>query len=259
MTAKRPLAPELRLAERKNQEEALRNKEAEIGALAAEGRKEEFFGQITPLLRPLKDYIKRRLRIAYLNLQIRAPVYTASDILDRVIFAAYENYERKPQDLGLEQWLYQIANEKLDKYVHESERRGERRKSLEGLTKTELSTLEEIPFTADAEGDVVLEEDLDDISYHQRDFTPPGYEENPEEEFEREEQVAQILQALSRVPARDRTVFELFVIEGFSKESVARIMHIPADEVPRITAEVRQQVLDQIQQAGKKQRRKRRA
>jgi RNA polymerase sigma factor (sigma-70 family) len=256
---KQPLAPELRIGERKNQEEALRKKEAELGISAAQGRKEEFFAQITPLLGPLKDYIKRRLRIAYLTLQIRTPIYTTGDILDQVTFTAYENYRHKPPDLTLEQWLYQIANEKLDKYIHGSERREARRRSLEGLTKGELRTLDEIPFTADAEGEFLLPEDLDDISYHQRDFVPPGYEDNPEQEIERKEQITRILHALSRISARDRTVFELFVIEGFSKEAVARNTQLSPDQVPRIAEKVKQHVLDQIQQPDSRQHDERKA
>jgi hypothetical protein len=63
----------------------LREREGRLGKLAAQQKKEEFFNQITPLLQPLKAYIKRRLRVAYLTLQIRKPVYTSDDILDEVI------------------------------------------------------------------------------------------------------------------------------------------------------------------------------
>src|SRR5437868_8441371 len=99
------------------QPQALREKEADLRKLASEGNKEEFFNQVTPLLGPLKSYIKRRLRVAYLTLDIRTPVYTSGDILDRVIFRAYRTFDKKPADLTLEQWLYQLANEILDRYI----------------------------------------------------------------------------------------------------------------------------------------------
>jgi hypothetical protein len=84
-----------RSAKRQQQSDLLQRKEGELKSLAAHGRKEEFFQQILPLLGPLKSYIKRQFRIAYLTLKIRTPVYTSGDILDEVMLAAYENYERK--------------------------------------------------------------------------------------------------------------------------------------------------------------------
>jgi len=141
---------------------------------------------------------------------------------------------------------YRIANEILERYLAKRKSTEARRESLETLTQAELRSLEE-PITADAEGEVVLVEDLDDIEYHQRDFVPPAhYQSDPLAELEREEEALQILQALSRLQERERVVFELFVIEGFSKEAVAKIYHIPPDEVPRMADKVKAQVLREI-------------
>jgi len=88
---------------RREQSEGLGKKEAELGRLASQENKEEFFNQITPLLKPLRSYIKRRLRLAYLTLQIRTPVYTSGDLLNQVILRAYERYGNKPANLTLEE------------------------------------------------------------------------------------------------------------------------------------------------------------
>jgi DNA-directed RNA polymerase specialized sigma24 family protein len=95
----------------------LEKKEAELGRLAAQQNKGEFFNQITPLLQPLRSYIKRRLRVAYLTLQIRTPVYSSDDLLDEVVLHAYEGYGNKPANLTLEEWLYRLANRVVDKYI----------------------------------------------------------------------------------------------------------------------------------------------
>ena len=58
--------------------------------------------------------------------------------------------------------------------------------------------------------------------------------------------MSQILEALSRLPERERTVFELYVIEGFPKEAVARIYYIPPEQVPAIAEKVRAQVQKEI-------------
>jgi RNA polymerase sigma factor (sigma-70 family) len=247
MNAQNNTSPDSSVPRRKQQGEALQQREAKLRRLADQRSKQEFFQQIVPLLQPLKDYIKRRLRIAYLELQIRVPVYTSGDILDKVVLKAYENYSQKPQSLTLEQWLYQLANEKLDRYIEERRHTDARRRSLETLAQTELRALEE-PITADAEGEVLLVEDLDDPEYHQREFAPLAKTDStPEEELEKEEEVEQILLALSHVPEQDRLVFQLFAMEGFPKAAVAAICNISLDEVPRIVKRVRSKVLREIQ------------
>lgn len=216
MSEKEKSKADLRIT-RRERREGLGKKEAELGRLAAQQDKEEFLNQITPLLQPLRSYIKCRLRIAYLTLQIRTPVYSSGDLLDQVVLRAYESYGNKPANLTLEEWLYQLSNKAVDKYISRRKAQEARRKSLETLTQAELRTLEEIPFTADADGEVWFPEELDDSEIPPRDFTAPAYPLDPEKELEKEEEVSQILEALSRVPERERTVFELYVIEGFPR------------------------------------------
>jgi RNA polymerase sigma factor (sigma-70 family) len=248
------------LGARSQQAESLRKKEEELARLAAnrdaqsdrpESNKsqdrEKFFEQVIPLLNPLKSYIKRRLRIAYLDLQIRTPVYTSGDILDRIVLRAYEEYPKKPDNLTLEQWLYRIANEDLEKYLHKRKSTDARRRSLETLQQKELSTLEEQPITADADGEPWLPEDLDDSEIPPREVDAPADADDPEKQLERDEEVSQIVRALSHVPERDRIVFELFAVERFSKEEVAKIYDVPPDEVPRIADKVREQLLREIE------------
>ena len=253
MSEKEKSKADLRIT-RSEQSERLEKKEAELGRLAAQQNKGEFFNQITPLLQPLRSYIKRRLRVAYLTLQIHTPVYTSGDLLDRVIFRAYETYGNKPANLTLEEWLYQLANKMVDKYISRRKAQDARRGSLETLNQAELRTLEEIPFTADADGEVWFPEELDDSEIPPREFNAPAYELDPEKELEMEEEVSQILEALSRLPERERTVFELYVIEGFPKEAVARIYDIPPEQVPAIADKVRVQVLKEIRTEATKRK-----
>jgi len=60
------------------------------------------------------------------------------------------------------------------------------------------------------------------------------------------EEVKRILQALAHVPEQDRIVFELFAIEGFSKDAVARIYNISPEEVTQIVERVRSDVLREL-------------
>ncbi len=231
---------------RKGTEAAVRASEPELKKLAAEGRRDEFFGQITPLLGPLKSYIKRQLRVAYLDEQIRTPVYTSGDILDTVVLRAYANYPTKPIELTLQQWLYQIANDILEKLLRKQSTRDKRRRSLERMTQAELRTLEEEPITSDVEGEIYLAEDLDDAEIPPREVNGPLDTTNPEEELEKSEELERLFRALGTVPLRERMIFELFAVEGFPKETVARIANVLPDDVPRIVQSVRAEILRQL-------------
>lgn len=245
--------PQYRSARRVKQEASLQAKDPQLRKLAEEHKQQEFFSEITPLLSSLKSYIKRRLRIAYLSLQIRTPAYTTGDILDEVLLLAYAHYKQRPKDLTLEQWLYRLANEVLEKRLHRQAAIDSKRMSLEDLEGSELRGLEE-PITSDAEGEVTLVEDLDDGEYHANDFIPPASAENPEQILDRKETILQILYALSRVPERDRIVFELFAIEGFSKQEVAKMLDISPEEVERAVKTVRTEVLHELSSRRSKSR-----
>jgi RNA polymerase sigma factor (sigma-70 family) len=72
---------------------------------------------------------------------------------------------------------------------------------------------------------------------------PPADARNdPETLAELSQEVDMVLQALSKVPERDRAVFELVVVEGFSEDDVSRMYKIPLDEVRQIVERVRKKV-----------------
>jgi RNA polymerase sigma factor (sigma-70 family) len=243
-------------AKRRNQEQRLQIMEAELRTLASEKKKEEFFKQILPILGPLNEYIKRRLRIAYYIGDVQTPFYTEGDMLDDVVLRAYEHYDKRPPGLSLEQWLYQLGNEYVDSYISRRKSLERGRRSLERLTDAELGSLDEFPVTADAEGEVTTMEDVDDISYQKRDFLAPGSRYTPEQALETKEEVLEILRTLRKLPVRDRVVFELHVGQGFSKEEVACIMGLTPAEVTRIVETIKGLVRYHLYCQGQEHRRR---
>ncbi len=232
---------------RTRQTTGLRDKEAALRELASAGHRQEFFAQILPLLDSLTSYIKRRLKVAYLSLDITTPVYTSGDILNTTILRAYKEYARKPKELTLEQWLYQIANDILDGYIHRRQATERRRRSLERLIPAELRTLAGLDdITADVEGEIYFAEDLDDSEIPPRDFDAPADTSNPEEILEEKEELEELFRPLAKLPVRERTVFELSAVEGFSDDEVARIANVSPEQVPRIVENVRAEVLRQL-------------
>ena len=236
---------------RRQQERSLRLKEAKLQQLAQEKKKQEFFNELVPLLKPLQFYIKRRLRIAYLTQQITRPVDTSGDILDRVILNAYENYSHKPEDLPLELWLYQIANKELQSYLSKEQSREKRNTSFETLSQAESRSLEEMPITADVEGEPWLPEDLDDSEIAPREFKAPANHDDPETLLERKEDLQAIFDALSRIPERERMVFELVAVEGFSNDAAAKILGLRRNEIPELLEDAKKRLRELLQQRAR--------
>jgi RNA polymerase sigma factor (sigma-70 family) len=142
----------------------------------------------------------------------------------------------------LEQWLYQLTDRVLQSYIQRRKSIDARRRSLETLTKVELRSLEE-QITADADAEPWLVEDLDDAEIEQREFRPPANtESNPEQKLEREEEVDMVFRALSKLPERDRAIFDLVMVEGFSEEVVSRMYRIPRGEVLQVVERVREKI-----------------
>jgi len=246
VSGKKNPASGFRNAESEQPEQA--RPQSDLQRLAAEQNKPEFFNRVIPLMNRLRSYIKRHLRVAYLTSHIRAPVPTSGDIVDSIVLEAYERYSQKPEELSLEQWLYRIANRQLEHYISKRTSGDKRYRSIETLSRSELSALEEMPITADAEGEPWLPEDLDDSEIPPREVKAPADRNDPEAEVERKEAVQQVFEALCHLPETERLVFDLVFIEGFSRESAAKILDLPVDEVPKILERAKKHVRDEIAQ-----------
>jgi RNA polymerase sigma factor (sigma-70 family) len=237
------------LQRKRQQNVLLKRREEQLRRLAEQGRKKEFFDMLMPLLGTLRPYVERRLRVGQASGAIRPDEYSVEDIIDEALLKAYENFDSRSSGLSLEEWLYQLANETLEKRLKEGrlEEKHSLPQSFEEIKDRELRGLEEVErMTGDAEREVILTEDLDPSDYSLKDFVPPHYSENELKKLIRKETVSKIIKALSRVPLRERLVFELYAIEGFSKKKVAEISGVPPEEVPRIVKEVRSFVFRMI-------------
>ena len=105
-----------------------------------------------------------------------------------------------------------------------------------------------MPITADVEGEPWLPEDLDDSEFQPREIKSPADDEgNPEAVLERKEQLQQIFDALCRLPERERLVFDLVVLEGFSKESAAKILGLSGNDVSKLLDGARAQLRAQLE------------
>ncbi len=135
-------------------------------------RRDKFGKKILDIIPSLNPYVHHRLYIATELGIIPQNMYVDSDIVDEAIIALYEgnlSAFNSSYDLKLE--LFKLVKQKLD-HIFTSESWHQKSMSTDKLLHQELNNLKE-RFTFDGDQDSVMNEELADISYHQKDFNVP--------------------------------------------------------------------------------------
>ena len=116
----------------------------------------------------LHPFVKQRIKVGE-NLGIFPKnMYRTNEIIDEVILEIYENGIHEEMDVDqLRLMMFDLSNSKLLS-LFENEKWHKKSISTKHILDEELSQLEE-DFTMDADNDLIMNEDLDDISYHQED------------------------------------------------------------------------------------------
>jgi RNA polymerase sigma factor (sigma-70 family) len=199
----------------------------------------------------LKRYVANRLRHAVRKGWIPKGMYEPMDIVDEVYLAVFEQFseaDMAPDKLRVR--LFQLAEQKLDEIISQ-EREHLRDLSIEELAAQELKTLEE-HITADAEGEVVFVEELDDISYHLDDDKPKvwlldeGFEEEllavldlPREILQDKAKRQILAQTYQNLPTLSRIVLELRTRGGLSVMEIAQVRGLSETQVQQLLDAVR--------------------
>lgn len=209
-----------------------------------------FYAALNELFPQLKHYVANRLRTAVRKGWVPRGMYEPLDIVDEIYAQVYASFDARIDEQALKTLLFKLADQKLEEIIQQ-ERAHMRDLSIEVLAEKELEALEE-HMTADAEGEVVFVEELDDISYHQQTDKPKIY--LLDEAFE--EELLNVLDLPRKVledamlrkklaytyqtlPTLSRIVLDLRTRGGLSTEAVAQIRGMQVDKVARLEAAIR--------------------
>lgn len=195
----------------------------------------------------LEDYVANRLRTARAKGLLLNNLDTPDDILDEVTLRVYEDFDAMPEEEdAFRIKLFQLANAVLDERIQE-EAWQQDAISLEDVLADETRLLREIPqITRDADGDIVMVEDLDDA-----ELAPPEprallLEDSFENELigqigldravvkaddQRRKLLARFYQ---RLPAQSRIILDLWTRGKLSIEEIARVRGISVEQVRAI-------------------------
>jgi DNA-directed RNA polymerase specialized sigma24 family protein len=208
---------------------------------------EQFYRKIATLVPELKKFMSGSLKAAENQGLLDRGFYDADEMLDEVYLEAFKDFSSETDAIRLRRSLFQKAIKKIE--GKEAEEVPDE-VTTHALLKTELKALSE-EFTTEGDGDRVLYEELDDISYRQKQgwsqeiYLDEALEKRLIEKFGLHE--ASLLSDEKRrllgllyatIPQRSKTVIELLVFGNQDAHEISEILGVPEEVVDRVLFKV---------------------
>ncbi|EZH72124.1 hypothetical protein ATO12_24620 [Aquimarina atlantica] len=208
----------------------------------------EFSKKLLSIVPHLHPYVKHRLYIAESVGILPQNMYCSNGIIDDAILKLYhDDLDVEIDTLSLELQLFKIADELIDElYIRE----GWHQKSISTsyFLKEELEKLEE-SYTVEANNELIMKEELDDICYHQNSEEKQNFiytdmdseilkviDSEPSSEHRKQKLLGKFY---SWLPIETSKIIDLFVFGKLNFEEIAKIKEITAQEVKEIIIDVR--------------------
>lgn len=223
----------------------------ELQQLRIENNFEHFYKKISNYIPNLRDFIARKLKVAENSGTIDKNFYIADDILDEVYLEVFESFNSKIEKGDLRRMLFEKSLEKIDEktileHVFDNEI------NIDEIVNEELKTMDE-KYTVDGDGDFILYDELDDISYHQDDFKPKHYildqslEKLLTDKFSLEDLTLQSAKkrkllggVFYKIPPRSKAIIELYVFANQSISEISEILIIEEQIVRKVVDKIKE-------------------
>ncbi|WP_224490426.1 hypothetical protein [Robertkochia flava] len=213
-------------------------------------KSEEFGKRVLSAVPHIYPYLKHRLYIAESSGIIPRNMYKANGLLDDAILDLYEESDQLEDDMKLKLRLFALVEKRLDE-LYEKESFHKDTMSTSGILRKELKTLEE-NFFMDADEDMVMSEDLDDISYHQHDHdkTVVLYDDaqkniiqtleltDATRNLDKDERII-LNKIYTWLPRKTSNILDLFVFGKMSVDEIAEIKAVNREEIQQLMLAVR--------------------
>jgi len=208
-----------------------------------------FYARLEPFLPDLNQFLQGSLRDAEDQGLLDRRYFDPDEILDEVLLEGYKQYAGEKDEKTLRRGLFRravliILTKEMEDVPDEV--------NTHSLLKAELKTLSE-DFTAEGDGDPILLEDLDDISYAQKRGWNPEIRLNDalekqlvkkfelhEESLLSEEKRKLLGLLYSTIPERSKMVVELFAFGHQDTHEISEILEVPERVVERILFKVKE-------------------
>ncbi|NPA43329.1 MAG: sigma-70 family RNA polymerase sigma factor [Chlorobi bacterium] len=216
----------------------------------ADQNRADFNELLTKFLPKLERYVRHRIRVMELEKKLPRNYYAPADVIADVYLKIYEKFDEIHDERQLRTEMFKLADEIIQDYVNQH-KYPPKSVPYHDLLKEELKMLEE-EFTADADGELVLIEELDDIEYKQDEFKRKIYLFDreaerafaaalglSEEDFKDEKFRAIFGNMYANLPDTARHILDLLSQGGLTPEEVAAVMDVKKSDVIAVIERIR--------------------
>jgi len=217
--------------------------------LHSENEKEQFSYLIRQLSPSLKQYALR-----YLSLHGEDKKITLSnqEIMAEIYLNIFEKFKERPENTAqFSAWSYKISRETLQMILEKHTYRNENQIDIDMIAEKEMESMLE-SYTADADGDLIMFEELDDISYRNTSYSPEilpdehlmtYLEESHETETNFHDQVSKILHSTNSF---EKHIFELYWLDEMTETEISEATGTGIDKVKNIIESITQKIISQL-------------
>ena len=215
--------------------------------LKKEGDKGAFNKLLLKIVPDIKKYINGRLLTAINHGHFSKNKYRADEFVDQLFIEVYDHIQEVKKAENFSLWLFKKTDELLEDVIEEEEFNELFFKNIDDYSKPEWDAMEE-KFSTDGDGDLMMVDQLDDISYNKNDYTLNHVfiEENEQEyidKLDKELSEAEVQRhtamVLHKLPIQMQSVFDLFTSYNFNLEEIAKIKMLTLTEVDELLTDAR--------------------
>lgn len=219
----------------------------QLRALKASDQTAAFNEKLLSVLPEVKRYLTRGLRLALKAGVIAHNKYRPDDLFDQLFLDVYDNLEAVPSAEEFHAWLFHRAEKLLEDMEMREIFNSYLYESLDRYSAAERRGMDE-SFSTDGDGDLVMMEEMDDISYKDHHyllrniFLDDAHEDLMalmDSDTGRQKAERHLDTVLFSLPAPMRSVFELANEQLFSASEIAEIKKQTEEEIEALLDEAR--------------------
>lgn len=218
--------------------------------LKRENNQKTFNTELLKILPEIYRYVADRLKTAVANGKLNKGMFSPNDFTDQLFIEVYDHMDKIKDENELHTFLFKKVDELLDDSLVEEEFDHVFFENIDNYSKPEWDAMQE-NYSRDGDGDFVMIEELDDISYPKGNYTlNQVFITDNEKELAKKlddsldsERIKRHIQlVLSKMALPMRTVFQLYTNQGFTIEEIANIRETTRAEVEKILVDVRKKL-----------------
>ena len=190
----------------------------------------------------VKHYIIKRVSTALMKGNLPQGKYKADDFINQLFIEVYDHIEEVKNEKYFYLWLFKKANDLLDDSIEEEKFDDSFLKNIDDYGKPEWDEMQE-NFSTDGGGDLVMIEELDDMSYNHNDYTlnhvfieddENDWIEKIDKDLKAEDIQNHIAMVLYYLPFETRTVFQLYTVQHLELMDIAQIRNQTLEDVKQL-------------------------